>query len=216
MIQADNNAAQTSKPRRVGRPQGSNREQTVENILRSALQCFTAKGYANTTYKDVASGAGITHAAIYQYFPSKAALYAGTLDAIYAQLLPSVQLLVDDASSLREQINALLDAAVELHDAQPNVTAFLSSVPIESNRQQELKTYFNTLDSRFLQEIKIMIDLARSRGEIAEHIDAETLLMVFLGSAIGMALYHHADQGVALERAIASFKLLLDGQLFLK
>jgi AcrR family transcriptional regulator len=200
--------------RRVGRPQGSNREQTIDNILRSALRCFTAKGYANTTFKDVAKGAGITHAAIYQYFPSKAALYAGTVDAIYSKLLPSMRRLANEKSSLREQVTALLTAAVELHEAEPNVTAFLSAVPMESARQQELKNYFNTRDSRFIEAIRTMIEQAKASGEIAADVDAETLLMVMVGSLIGMLLYQHADQSVALESALNCFSRLLDGEIF--
>lgn len=208
--------AENIKPtsRRVGRPHGSNREQTIDNILRSALRCFTAKGYANTTFKDIAKGAGITHAAIYQYFPSKAALYAATLDAIYSRLLPNMRSLMTERCSLREQIKALLTAAVELHEAEPNVTAFMSSVPIESQRQVELKNYFNARESRFLCAIRDMIEQARKRGEIAAEVDADTLQMVLVGSLIGMVLYQHADQSVALDVALQSFSRLLDGAVF--
>lgn len=45
-------------------------------FLDAALQCFAANGYSGTTMDQVAEAAGLSKPTLYQYFPSKEALFA--------------------------------------------------------------------------------------------------------------------------------------------
>jgi TetR/AcrR family transcriptional regulator, mexJK operon transcriptional repressor len=45
-------------------------------LLDAALRCFAANGYSGTTMDQVAEAAGLTKPTLYQYFPSKEALFA--------------------------------------------------------------------------------------------------------------------------------------------
>lgn len=45
-------------------------------ILDAALRCFAANGYSGTTMDQVAEAAGLSKPTLYQYFPSKEALFA--------------------------------------------------------------------------------------------------------------------------------------------
>src|SRR5207245_110662 len=74
--------------RRPGRPPGATSDATRARIVRAARVCFARTGYANTTNKDIADHAGITAAAIYQYFDSKTALYVETARDAQAELVP--------------------------------------------------------------------------------------------------------------------------------
>ena len=48
---------------------------TRQDVLRSALQVFSKKGYAAATLKDIADRAGVTRGAVYWHFDNKADLY---------------------------------------------------------------------------------------------------------------------------------------------
>ncbi len=48
---------------------------TRQDVLRSALQVFSEKGYAAATLKDIADRAGVTRGAVYWHFDNKADLY---------------------------------------------------------------------------------------------------------------------------------------------
>ena len=48
---------------------------TRQDVLRSALQVFSEKGYAATTLKEIADRAGVTRGAVYWHFDNKADLY---------------------------------------------------------------------------------------------------------------------------------------------
>ena len=59
----------------MGRPAGSNRN-TRERLLEESAALFSQVGYAATSVKAIAKAVGIKDASIYNYFPSKEALFS--------------------------------------------------------------------------------------------------------------------------------------------
>src|SRR3954462_3169952 len=57
-------------------PASDRRRQLVE----TALDIFSRKGFEGTTTKEIAAAAGVTEAIIFRHFPSKQALYTAVLD----------------------------------------------------------------------------------------------------------------------------------------
>jgi TetR/AcrR family transcriptional regulator len=49
-------------------------------LLETALNVFSRKGFKGSTTKEIASAAGVTEAIIFQHFPSKEALYSAVLE----------------------------------------------------------------------------------------------------------------------------------------
>ena len=107
--------AQTTKHRGIGRPVGSTKEATLARILPAARELFANQGYSKTTFKDVGNAVGMTHAALYGYFPSKAALFAATCE--HAQEL----ILVEYAIALAEEktLSAVDTASFRAENARP-------------------------------------------------------------------------------------------------
>jgi AcrR family transcriptional regulator len=216
---ASNELAATEPPsagkKRVGRPPGSNRDTTTHRIVGSALRLFTERGYAGTTFKDIAKGAGLTSPAIYQYYSSKSELYGAVLDGIYRELLPALERALNQADSLRDQLSALLQVLIETDEQNPDFTAFMSAVPIECSRQADLQAHFAGRQSGLLAVLQHTIDQAKARGELAADRSTDSLVMVLLGSVVGMALYQQGSPGVSLREAIEAFADVLDNKLFL-
>src|SRR5262245_14790944 len=67
------------KASRRGRPPGSTSDETRRRILASACECFGKRGYDITTNRDIGERAGVTAAALYQYFDSKLSLYVAAV-----------------------------------------------------------------------------------------------------------------------------------------
>ena len=63
----------TSSPRLSA---GERRQQ----LLETALNVFSRKGFRGTTTKEIAAAAGVTEAMVFRHFPSKEALYHAVLD----------------------------------------------------------------------------------------------------------------------------------------
>src|SRR5690242_2752800 len=61
------------------RPRMSGTDRRAQ-LLDSALEVFSRKGFEGTTTKEVATAAGVTEAIIFRHFPTKQALYTAVLD----------------------------------------------------------------------------------------------------------------------------------------
>ena len=63
------------KRKAPGRPVGNTGAQTRERIVQTAAAMFALQGLQNVSLNQVAGACGLTAPAIYNYFPSKDALY---------------------------------------------------------------------------------------------------------------------------------------------
>jgi len=114
-------------------------EDRRRQLLDTALDFFSRKGFEGTTTKEIANAAGVTEAIIFRHFPSKQALYnavlnyhheSGETDAVLALWKPLMDA-NDDTGLLRSLVEfvilgyrrdarvhrALLFAALEGHQA---------------------------------------------------------------------------------------------------
>jgi len=72
-------------------------EKTRAKILASALALFAKKGYAHTTFTDIAARLGMTKGAVYWHFVSKEALLMALVDEMLAKFLRQVEQLMPTA-----------------------------------------------------------------------------------------------------------------------
>ena len=98
------------------------REQSIEQVLESALKLFVSRGYAATSIDDIARKAGLTKGAVYFYFKGKSALllelisqsatlYEGIFSRMRTSSAPAaeqLELFVDWAAEIGAQNNELL------------------------------------------------------------------------------------------------------------
>jgi AcrR family transcriptional regulator len=66
---------------------GERGEQTREEIVQSALRAFATQGFHVTSVDDIATGADVSRATLYQYFESKESLFVELIDEGGAALL---------------------------------------------------------------------------------------------------------------------------------
>jgi AcrR family transcriptional regulator len=55
------------------------------------MHLFAQRGYEGTTNRAIADGCGLTGAAIYHYFDSKAELYAAVYEAVFARVFDELE-----------------------------------------------------------------------------------------------------------------------------
>jgi AcrR family transcriptional regulator len=199
----------------VGRPPGSNKETTLARLLPVSRRQFAEKGYAQTTFKDVGREAGMTHAALYAYFGSKADLYLATLTDTQQLLLPAYQQAIAEGSNLRERITGIMMASAAAHDRDSTITGFLAAVPIEIRRHPELNTALAQQGSAIFQALTTMFDEAKQRGEIIATASTQQLIYAFLGGGVGVALFQYGMQGESLTDAMAVFVAMIEGKIFM-
>jgi AcrR family transcriptional regulator len=82
----------------MGRPQKSNGQRTRLAVLDAALTLFSEQGYFGASLRDIAAAVGIRESALYNYFPSKEALFQ--------------ELIVTDQESMGERLFDALEGPI--------------------------------------------------------------------------------------------------------
>jgi AcrR family transcriptional regulator len=85
-------------------------EETRMRILNAALGLFRRKGFEQTTMREIAEEAGVSLGNAYYYFESKEALVMAFYERAHLELPSRVTATVAPATSLEEQLSAIIDA----------------------------------------------------------------------------------------------------------
>ena len=97
-----------------------------EQVLIAARGVFAARGYSGASMRSIADDAGVTAMALYNYAPSKAALFelvwSESVDALYAGFDKAIV----GKESLVEQIEAVFEHAFEAMTEDPYGLFFTS------------------------------------------------------------------------------------------
>lgn len=80
----------------MARPKNADGRRTRQAIFDAALHLFSEKGYFGTSVREIASVVGVRESAIYNYFPSKEALFAELIAAGPPSKVPAFAQLVSE------------------------------------------------------------------------------------------------------------------------
>lgn len=199
---------------RMGRPKGSSKEDTLPKLLEEARRLFAEQGFAQTTFKDVGKAMGMSHAAIYAYFPSKKELYLATIADAQAMLLPYYIDALESKKSLKERIRHILTATAQEHDKDSTITGLLAAVPIEIRRHPELYEAIADDNNVLMKTLEVIFEDAKKSGEIIIDASASDLIAALLGGGVGVALFQYGLREANLSRTMEIFTALIDGKLF--
>ena len=202
--------ASTAGPRKLGRPPATDSAETRERLLRAARLAFADVGYAATTNRELAARAGITTAAIYHYFPSKADLYLAVLEEVDAAVASTFEDATAGLVGLIPRFCAVLDAAVDLNRADPSVAAFVVGVGVEARRHPELAELIHHRPGRSTMFVHRLVTEARDAGELLPGVEARGLEDLLSSVLSGLARFSTAT--ASAERycsAVEAFKRVL-------
>lgn len=199
--------------RKPGRPRASGRDDTRERILVAARVCFAELGFAGTTNRAIGERAGVTAAAIYNYFASKVALYVAAVRAAEAEILPRYRAAVTGAPSARAALQALVAESAAAHAADPTLTAFLSALPIEMKRHPEIEEAMGQPDE-IVALIAGIVDRGQESGELTSELPLEAIVSMIVACMMGLSLAAATVDVDGAAGALAAFEGLLGGALF--
>lgn len=197
--------------RRLGRPPDTDSLATRQRILDVARREFAVHGYEVATNRRIATRVGITTAAVYHYFPSKADLYVAVLEDAQSLVSTRFNDAVAGRANFLERFDAVLDAAHVLNGEDPSYARFLGAVRIDARRHPEMRV---ALDEAQLPTQKFVVELveeAVAAGDVARS-HRSMVLSFMLTTLAGLTdvasddLRHHRT-------AIAAAKSALRGSL---
>src|SRR5437763_3487843 len=80
-------------------------------IVAIAAELFAARGYADTTVREIAEEAGILSGSLYHHFDSKESIVDEILSVFFEDLMTSYRTAIDEAANPREAIDGLVRVA---------------------------------------------------------------------------------------------------------
>ncbi len=165
-------------------------EQRVTQILQAALQCFLAKGFHQTSMRDIAQAAGVSLGNLYNHFPGKEAIILAVAVAESEELAPMLQRLAA-ADGERTQVMAFLQ---DFHALcrQPEWATLAVEVLAESARNPAVAEAFAT-NRRQLQQalgdaLQRVAQRERRRPALAPALQAQVLLDAIESDALRRGL----------------------------
>lgn len=198
--------------RRIGRPRGKPSAETRAAIVAAARQHFASVGFERATNRAIAQDAGVTAAAIYQYFASKTELYVAVTAETIDHMLPQLRAAAERAPSARAALSAIVRAQLGI-EQDPVSARFMASIAVEMQRHPELAQAMVAQPGSFFALVIDVVKRGVRDGEIARD-KAEQVVAVFIATLIGLSIHGSTVPASHAQAAVAGFIALLEGSLF--
>lgn len=165
-------------------------EQRIAQILQAALQCFLAKGFHQTSMRDIAQAAGVSLGNLYNHFPGKEAIILAVAVAESEELAPLLQRLAASEGE-RAQVLAFLQ---DFHALcrQPEWATLAVEVLAESARNPAVAEAFaanrRQLQAVLAEALQQVAQRERRRPVLAPALQAQVLLDAIESDALRRGL----------------------------
>lgn len=196
-----------------GRPFDADGAATRSRIITAARECFSRHGYANATNKMIATEAGITASALYNYFPNKADIYRAVVEEGEQYVGIAYDAIVQQHESPLEALCAILDFNMEMHGQFPELTFFFGHIRSEISRHPELASIGDNTDSPTTKVLRKLIHQARLKGEITDAIPEKNIEQMLFACMLGMSAYGLQVENRQQKKNMLAFRMLIDGSL---
>lgn len=164
--------------------------QRIEQILQAALRCFLAKGFHQTSMRDIAQAAGVSLGNLYNHFPGKEAIILAVAVAEGEEVAPLLQRLAA-AEGDRTQVLAFLQDFHALC-SQPEWATLAVEVLAESARNRAVAEAFaanrRQLQAVLAEALQQMAQRERRRPVLAPALQAQVLLDAIESDALRRGL----------------------------
>ena len=154
----DTSSPPTTPPtsRKVGRPADSDSADTRLRIVECARERFAAEGFEGTTNREIATRAGISSAALYHYFPSKADMYVAVCDSMSTMFTRVFADIAAEHRDFEHRVAALFNEVGRLGAEAPSMIGFITGISTVVRRHPEVS---GGTDAFFVQFRSLIADL---------------------------------------------------------
>ena len=163
-------------------PEGqlSRREQILQSLVALLEQ---SPGNRITTAK-LAEHVGVTEAALYRHFPSKARMFEELIEYIETTLFSRITQILADEDSATKRVSLILALILTFCERNPGITRILTGDPL-AGETRRLRTRVNQLFERVETQLKqVLREMPmRGQGELAE--DPTAVANLLLGAVEG-------------------------------
>jgi TetR/AcrR family transcriptional regulator, cholesterol catabolism regulator len=152
-----------------------------EEILEEAARLFRELGYDRTRMQDIASAFGVTHAALYYYFPRKNHILAELNLSALDTLLAGANAIQESSISPAERFQSQFDAHVRFVIGNLPLAACFFHYD-EAMEPKALKK-IHSRRRQYTEILTISFSEAQAVGDFASDLDPKTAVNTLLGAA---------------------------------
>lgn len=194
-----------------------NREMRRQQIAKVAARLFAERGFRGTTTKDIAQEAGVSEAALFQHFNSKAELYAEILDDKAKHIYGGDWITEINAYIAKKDDEGLLNAIsrriLEYCQKDPDFLRLMLYSALEGH--ESAKTIRQQMTRPVFELLRDYI-VSRQQDGVFRECNSEAAAFAFLGTqiyyVIARYLFNSTMITIAEDEAISNFiQLSLNG-----
>ncbi|AOT09840.1 MULTISPECIES: nucleoid occlusion factor SlmA [Pseudoalteromonas] len=133
------------------------RSNRKEQILQSLAQMLeTSPGQRITTAK-LAAEVGVSEAALYRHFPSKARMFEGLIEFIEDTLLSRINIILENEKDTQSRIYNILHLLLTFSEKNPGITRILTGDALQGEQErlrERVQSLFEKLETQFKQVLR--------------------------------------------------------------
>lgn len=132
----------------------SNRKEDILQCLAKMLE--TAHGQRITT-KELAKSVGVSEAALYRHFPSKARMYEGLIEFIEDSLLTTINVILEKEKTTINRIYNILQLILGFAEKNPGISRILTGDALMGEQERlrdRIVTLFDKLETQIKQVLR--------------------------------------------------------------
>lgn len=170
----------------------AHKEERRAELLLSALQCFSQKGYEATKVDDIVQNAGVSKGMIYNYFQSKMDIFIELLKDRTEEFFAGIEELFSKHQTATDKLRALHARYRDLpmnDERRQWITVYLEFW-LSSSRNDEQKQLMEAHYDRFVHFVVDVIEDGKRTGEFREDVDATVASMLYWSLVDGISLHY--------------------------
>jgi AcrR family transcriptional regulator len=169
----------------------AHKEERRSVLLASALECFAKKGYEATTVDDIVKNAGVSKGMLYNYFPSKEAIFLELLQERTDAYFSNIRELFHAKDTASDKLRALLNYYRELpmNDARREWITIYLEFWLSSSRNDEQQRLMEARYERYVAFLAEILEEGKNSGEFREDVDSRVVAAMVWALFDGIGLH---------------------------
>ncbi len=141
-----------------------NRPSRKEQILQSLATILEQSPGGRITTALLAEHVGVSEAALYRHFPSKAKMFEALIEFIETTLFSRISQILNDEENTRVRLQLILSLILTFCERNPGITRILTGDPL-AGETERLRIRVNQLFERIETQLKQVLREMPMRGE---------------------------------------------------
>lgn len=128
-----------------------------EQILQALAQMLEHQAGQRITTKSLAAAVGVSEAALYRHFPSKARMFEGLIDFIEQTLLSRINLILAEEKDTLARCEHILQLLLKFAERNPGITRILTGDALQGEHERlrsRITHMFDKIESQLKQVLR--------------------------------------------------------------